>query len=318
MKIIKFGGTAFQTPKLVENVCNIIKKEEKPLLVVVSAIGRRGFPFATDTLIDSIKENHLSNKEYDRLLSLGEIYSSLYLSNALNRNNVKTYALSYLETGIECNDNYSEGNILCISNENIEVFSKNYDVIILPGFIGNTKEKEVITLGRGTSDLSAVEMAIVYKEKEVTLYKDVNGIFPTMFINLMRIEPYEYLSYDEVCSLINIGISPINEKALIEAKRMGVKIIIKNFVGENKGTIVSNRCSNREIVGFNIDNNRLIIATLDVNKYKEKIIEILKTQHVYVKEDEYGNDYFVLRLNGSQMLLARQILIKNYFFDMLK
>ena len=56
MKIIKFGGTAFQTPKLVENACEIINLESKPLVVVVSAIGRKGFPFATDTLIESIKD----------------------------------------------------------------------------------------------------------------------------------------------------------------------------------------------------------------------------------------------------------------------
>ena len=28
MKVIKFGGTAFQTPKLVDNVCKIIKEIE--------------------------------------------------------------------------------------------------------------------------------------------------------------------------------------------------------------------------------------------------------------------------------------------------
>ena len=83
MKISKFGGTAFQTPKLVDNVCSVIEREEKPLLVVASAIGRKGFPFATDTLIDSIKESYLSKKEMDRLLSLGEIYSTIFLTNYL-------------------------------------------------------------------------------------------------------------------------------------------------------------------------------------------------------------------------------------------
>lgn len=317
MKVIKFGGTAFQTPKLVDNVCSIIEREEKPLLVVASAIGRKGFPFATDTLIDSIKENYLSDKEMDRLLSLGEIYSTLFLSNALKRRKIKAYAMSYLETGIECNENYSEGNILCIDNENYRVFSEKYDVLVVPGFIGFTKNNEVITLGRGTSDLSCVELARVNKLDEIILYKEVDGIYPTMFINLVKIKPFEFMSYDEVLSLIEIGFSPINKKAILEAKESNIKIIVKNFILNDRKTIISNRKSNNKVIGFNVINNKVIISTFYIEEVEKELFELLKTSHIYIKDVEENGSSFSFKINGSQLLLVRQIILKRYFIDML-
>ena len=316
MKVIKFGGTAFQNPKLVDNVCEIIKKEEKPLLVVVSAIGRKGFPFATETLINSLKENNLSKKEYDRLLSLGEIYSSIFLTSALKSNKINAYSLSYLEIGIECNDNYSEGHILSINDENIQKIAKKYEVLVVPGFVGSTSEKEVITLGRGTSDLTAVELSRLLKNKEVTLYKDVDGIYPTMFTNLYRLKPYENLSYDEVLSLIKIGFSPVNKKAILEAKKDNLEIIITNFIRSDKKTLISSVPSKNRVIGFNIDNNKVMVSTLYPEEIKKELIDLFKYQHIYIKDDEEGNDYFSFKVSGSQLMLVRQIIVKRYFVHM--
>lgn len=318
MKIIKFGGTAFQTPKLVENACEIINLESKPLVVVVSAIGRKGFPFATDTLIESIKDKKISDKEFSRLLGLGEIYSTLFFSNELLKRKINSYALSYLELGIDSNDEYLDAKVLCTDSKNIEFFSKKHDVLIVPGFIGKTKENEITTLGRGTSDLTAVLLAKVLKENEIILYKDIDGIYPTMYINLSKIEPYKYISYDEVLALINIGYSPINKKAIEEAKLDNILIKIKNLIYSSRQTIVSDKSSQNRIIGFNVDNNKIMVATLYVDEIKNELFNKLKEFHIYVKEDEIGPNYFSFKLNASQVLMVRQVLLKHYFNDMIR
>lgn len=318
MKIIKFGGTAFQTPKLLENVCQIIINEEKPLLVVASAIGRRGFPFSTDTLIDSIKENYLSPKEFDRLLGLGETYATLFLSNALLKNHVKAYALSYLENGIGCDENYGEGLILSLNDEKYQRLINEYDVLVTPGFIASTNDKELITLGRGTSDLSAVELAKLFKEKSVILYKDVNGVYPFYSSNILRFAPYEYLSYDEVLALIEIGISPVNKKAILEAKKDEIEIVIRNFIANSFSTIISSKGSERKIIGINFENNVVLIATFYGEKVKEELEKLFKKQHIYIKDEVINYTNFSFKVNGSQVLLVRQIIISNYFKDMIR
>ena len=181
-----------------------------------------------------------------------------------------------------------------------------------------TREKEVITLGRGTSDLTAVELAILLKQDMVTLYKEVNGIYPSMHVNLLRIRPHEYLSYDEIISLINIGFEPINYKAIIEAKKTSLKIKVTNFIENNEETIISNQSSKLKVIGFNIENNRILVATLFVDEIKEELFSLLRKQHIYVKEDEEGNDYFSFKINASQTLLVRQIILKKYFYMMFR
>lgn len=315
MKIIKFGGTAFQTPKLVNNVLDIIKKEEKPLIVVVSAIGRKGFPFATDTLIESIKEQHLSNKEMDRLLSMGEIYSSLFLSNYLNKNEVKAYSLSYLENGIEVDE---KGNLISLNDEYFTKYFKENDVLVVPGFIASDQNKEVVTMGRGTSDFTAVLLGELFKEKKVILYKEVDGIYPTLFVNLLRIKPYTNLSYKEVLSLVDIGYSPVNKKAIEEAQRENIEIEIKNFIENDSKTLISNIESKNKVIGFNVDNNLIKIATFYKEEIKKELFDLLKLYHIYIKEDLEGENFFSFKINTSQILLFRQIMLEKYFLDMKK
>ena len=315
MKIIKFGGTAFQTPKLVNNVNNIIKKEEKPLIVVVSAIGRKGFPFATDTLMESIKEQYFSNKEMNRLLSMGEIYSSLFMSNYLNKNEVKAYSLSYLENGIEVDEN---GNLISLNDEFYKKYFKENDVLIVPGFIASDKNNEVVTMGRGTSDLTAILLGELFKEKKVTLYKELDGIYPTLFVNLSRIKPYNNLSYKEILALIDIGYSPINKKAIEEAQREKIEIEIKNFIENDNRTLISNIDSKNRVIGFNVDNNLVKVATFYKEEIKKELFDLLKLYHIYIKEDLEGENFFSFKINTSQILLFRQIILEKYFLEMKK
>ena len=76
MQIIvqKFGGTSVATEesrqKVVEKIKEALAKEEMPV-VVVSAIGRKGSPYATDTLIDFVTQTagQMTDREYDMLLA---------------------------------------------------------------------------------------------------------------------------------------------------------------------------------------------------------------------------------------------------------
>ena len=90
MKIIvqKYGGTSVRDINSREHALKHIKKaisDGYKLVVVVSAMGRKGDPYATDTLLSLIeKEKMMINKrENDLLLSCGEIISSVVFTNML-------------------------------------------------------------------------------------------------------------------------------------------------------------------------------------------------------------------------------------------
>lgn len=318
MKIIKLGGTALQTPTLVNNAIKIIKNFDEQLLVVLSAIGRKGFPYATDTLIDSIKEKFISSKEMDRLLSIGEIYSTIFLSNELNKNDVKAYSLSYRELGILCDNNYLDGNVIGVKNDKIKSLLSKNQVLLIPGFIASSSEKEVITLGRSSSDYSAVLLASIFNEKEVILYKDVDGIYPTIQYPMTKLINYSILSFDEAILLCDIGYNIVNKKALVEAKKNSINIIIKNYIENDKYTLISSEGSNKKIVGFNIEHNTYFIATLNGEEVLKELNDIFLKHHIFVKNIIYERNVITFNFIASQGLLIRQLILLNFFKEMMK
>lgn len=318
MKVIKLGGTSLQTPTLINNAIQLIKSYNTKVIVIVSAIGRKGFPYATDTLIDSLKGCYLSPKEKDRLLSLGEIYASAFLSNELNKAHIYAYSLSYREIGILCDRNYNQGNIVSLNKEKIKQYINKYQVLVVPGFIAKSNEYEVITLGRGASDLSAVILSDLVEEKEVTLFKDIDGIYPTIQYPLTKIDCFEYLSYDEALSLTRINYFVINKKALCFAKENSIKIIVRNYKLNNKMTCISERDSSREVIGFNQVNNTYYIACKNPEKVRDEIDDLFRKRHIFIKKYGCLDGVLEFPISSSQTLLIRQLILNTYFKEFLK
>ena len=103
MIIYKFGGVVLQDE---EKVVNIIKdgiKKFQKVIVVVSAIGRLYSPYSTDTLYSMC--SNVSAKEISRIVSCGEIISSVLVSDLLRKNNVNAISLSLHEISL----NYDNG-----------------------------------------------------------------------------------------------------------------------------------------------------------------------------------------------------------------
>ena len=95
MKIIvqKFGGTSVRDANGRERASYHIQsalEDGYKVVVVVSAMGRKGEPYATDTLLSLIDNNrHVSKREVDLLMSCGEVISSIVFSNMLNEKGIK-------------------------------------------------------------------------------------------------------------------------------------------------------------------------------------------------------------------------------------
>ena len=78
MKICKFGGTSISSDSRCQYALNIVKRlcKKDKVIVVISAMGRMGDPYATDTL-STLGNAYISEQEKARLLSMGELVSSI-------------------------------------------------------------------------------------------------------------------------------------------------------------------------------------------------------------------------------------------------
>ena len=162
MRIIvqKFGGTSVAKPETREmaaqKIINSYKSGFKPV-VVVSAMGRRGEPYATDTLIDLIQGVYRDThpREMDIIMSIGEIISSTIMANTLRSKGYDAIAVTGWQAGIITDQNYGNANILEVRPDFIRHALKQGKIPIVAGFQGVTENGEITTLGRSGSDTTA-------------------------------------------------------------------------------------------------------------------------------------------------------------------
>lgn len=316
IEILKFGGMATKTKSTREKIAEIIKKSSiKKHLIVVSAMGRAGFPYATDTLKELIEDKNVTAKEVDRLLSIGEVISSIVLSCEMNQKGIKAYSLSLKELGFVADMNYGRAYVKEMnSNKIIDLFLE-YDVLLCPGFVAVNEEGEPTTFSRGGSDLTAILLCELFDIKKVDLYKDVDGVYPCKPPLDQRIKPYAKISYDEQLVMNDCNLEIVQKEAVEEAKKMNIAINIKSFNTLKMGTIISQESMGAKVICVNSKQSELIIGTFFPCEIKEQIIKILKNNHIYVKEERVLENYISFKIASSQMFLARRLILNNFFYS---
>ena len=158
------------------------------------------------------KDNDLS---YSKIVSYGELWSTVIISHYLNSQGIKNKwvdarELIQTETAhVESKINWSSTNELIQ-----EKLSKNQNFIISQGFIGANNRGETITLGREGSDFSAAIYAHCLNVKNVTIWKDVDGLLNADPKWFKKHQDIENISYKEAIELSYLGASVIHPKTI--------------------------------------------------------------------------------------------------------
>ena len=229
----KFGGTSVASVEKMKKVCNIIenyRKKGNDLVIVVSAMGRKGDPYATDTLINLCTNVNQKPKkrELDLIMSCGEVISGTILSSMLEGRGIPSVFLTGTQAGIITTKIYSNSKIKEINPTRIQRELDEGKVVVIAGFQGGTEDGEVTTLGRGGSDTSAVAIGKALGCETVQIYTDVDGIMTAD----PRIEPsakiLDYCDYEEVFQMAEKGAKVIHPRAVELAKNADIILQIKN------------------------------------------------------------------------------------------
>ncbi|NLB42375.1 MAG: aspartate kinase, partial [Clostridiales bacterium] len=119
MRIIiqKFGGTSVAKPENREmSVQKIIASQKGGFktVVVVSAMGRKGEPYATDTLIEFLQNIYRDThpREMDIAMSVGEVISSVVIANTLRSKGYDAIAITGQQAVIITNTTHGNAEIL--------------------------------------------------------------------------------------------------------------------------------------------------------------------------------------------------------------
>jgi aspartate kinase len=269
MKIIiqKFGGTSVKDDhgrKMALKHIRDALKEEYKVVVVVSAMGRNGDPYATDSLLNLLYGGNasISKREQDMLLSCGETISSVIFTSMLKSEGIAAASLSGAQAGFLTNEDYTNAKILDMRCERLRRELEHYDVVVVAGFQGATKNGDVTTIGRGGSDTSAAALGAALESDFIDIFTDVEGVMTADPRIVERAKPLRTVTYTEICNLAYQGAKVIHPRAVEIAMQAKVPIRIRSTYSEGLGTLVTSHHS--ENLGSDIQ-DRLITGIANVS-----------------------------------------------------
>ncbi len=246
MKIIvqKFGGTSVRDEDSRKHAKKHIEKalaDGYKVVVVVSAMGRKGDSYATDTLLSLIGGNHskVSKREHDLLLSCGEIISSVVFANMLIENGINAIALTGAQAGFRTNNEHSQAKIIEMKCDRLLRELEHSDVVVVAGFQGAAKNGDITTIGRGGSDTSAAALGAALNAEWIDIFTDVEGIMtadPRIAENARQLS---VVTYTELCNMAYQGAKVIHPRAVEIAMQAKVPIRIRSTYSDNLGTLVT-------------------------------------------------------------------------------
>jgi aspartate kinase len=242
--VAKFGGTSVATPESRQAVIRQLARLRSagPVIAVVSAMGRRGAPYATDTLL-SLLRSDADPLVRDQLISCGETISACIVADELSAAGIPARPFTAHTAEIRTDDRPGEADIMEIGSEKLAACLKEGVLPVVTGFQGILPDGHVTTLGRGGSDTSAVEIGGRMGAKEVLIFTDVPGV-AAADPRIWPEAPYrKSVSYEDMEALAKWGAAVIHPRAVAAGKRFGVPVRVLSTWEEGDGTLI---CAPRE------------------------------------------------------------------------
>ncbi|MCR3923470.1 MAG: aspartate kinase [Firmicutes bacterium] len=242
----KYGGSSLVTPELRQQVVTHIMqahKEKKKIVVVVSALGRWGDSYATDTILDFLQQISATPplREKDLLLACGEQIAAAVLAVEVSEAGYAAVALTGWQAGIITDGTYGNADIIRIKKERILRLLHDGKIVIVAGFQGITEDGEITTLGRGGSDTSAVALAAALEAQRVEIYSDVDAVMTADPRLVPEAKPIQNIGYQEVLQMAREGAKVIHPRAVDIALQYNIPLLLRKTGAEEMGTLVTHQ-----------------------------------------------------------------------------
>jgi aspartate kinase len=234
----KYGGTSVGDTDRISSVADRIvraREQGQDVVAVVSAMGE-----TTDDLLEKASDiTPLPEpRELDMLLTAGERIAMSLLAIAVNARGCKAASYTGSQAGIITDTQHGKARIVEIRPQRIKESLDAGNVVILAGFQGLSTDYDITTLGRGGSDTTAVAMAAALGADVCEIYTDVDGVFTADPRTHPEARKIDHISYEEMLELAAAGARVLQLRCVEYARRHGVKIHVRNSLGDQPGTWV--------------------------------------------------------------------------------
>jgi aspartokinase len=234
----KYGGSSLATVARVREVARSIRDERargRAVVVVVSAMGS-----TTDELAALAREAHPTppRRELDMLLSVGERITMSLLSMALADVDCPAISFTGSQCGIITDTSHTDARILEVKGDRVREALAAGSVVVVAGYQGVSREREITTLGRGGSDTTAVALAAALGARRCEILKDVDGVMTADPAQAPAAALHRHLSWSELCELAASGCGVVHLRAAEYAERHRMPLRVRSSFHDGPGTTV--------------------------------------------------------------------------------
>ena len=239
---MKFGGTSVGSETgrqaIAQRVNSALEAGTAPV-VVVSAMGRHGAPYATDTLLSLVADLPTEASELDWLMATGEIVSAVVCAHELRAAGIDARAFTGPEAGIETDGVHGAATVTAIHTGPLLAAVQSQVVPVVAGFQGMTCGGRLTTLGRGGSDTTACALGVALQAETLEIYTDVDGVATADPRTCEEAEILEVIRADELFQMARHGSRVVHTPAAELALASGLAVRVRNTFSDHPGTRVA-------------------------------------------------------------------------------
>jgi aspartate kinase len=232
----KYGGTSVGDADRIRAVADHVARTRRggdQVVVVVSAMGH-----STDELIRLAGDVSPTRppRELDMLLTAGERISMALVCMALADRGVEAASFTGSQAGIITDTTHTRAKILEIRPARIEESLAAGQTPVVAGFQGVSTDRDITTLGRGGSDVTAVALAAALGADVCEIYTDVTGVYsadPRVVPSARRLAR---VSFDEMLEMAATGGRVLMLRSVEFARRHSVPLHVRSSFTWEPGT----------------------------------------------------------------------------------
>ena len=252
----KFGGTSVATAERRAQVVGHVRRaldQGHRVASVVSAMGRRGDPYATDTLLDLLRSGgaQVAPADYDLMFACGEIISVALMAHTLRQAGLDAMPLTAAQAGILTDGHHVEAEIEHIDTARLRLLLSQGAVPVVCGGQGVAPGTlDFTTLGRGGSDTSAVALGVALGAARVEIYTDVERVLVTDPKLVPTALAWDHVSFESMYEMARFGAKVVHPRALLTAWRAGMPVESRSTFTVTPGTLIGDVRDPAPLVGL--------------------------------------------------------------------
>lgn len=248
---------------------------------------------------------------YDQIVSLGELLSSHILAAYLKKEGVNATWLDARDV-VRTDDTWREAVVdWQVTEKKIKETIlpqlQHTNVIVTQGFIGSNKDNNTTTLGREGSDFSAAIFAHCLEATDMSIWKDVDGVYagdPRVFKNVKKLE---HIGFEEAVEMTYYGATVVHSRTIQPLKAKNIPLHVRSFTDhEAVGTLIDGTHTGKNYPPiFTVERNQVFLKLSNkdfsflVEPHIAELFGIFAKYRIFVNLMQNSGAYFFVSITHA-------------------